>query len=104
MANPNIYKEEPYPIESTQITTPIKATSPMSDRFKIEKYEFADGQNKNMNEKVELKNGYVFGKREKPKSGYKYNLFSVLDEAVNTNCASCGNNEIIATKKKSNWE
>ena len=37
------------------------------------------------------------------KSTYKYNLFSSLDEAVNTKCGSFGKNELIAKKPVRPW-
>ncbi len=42
--------------------------------------------------------------QEEPKSKYKYNFFSALDEAVNSKCGSCGANEFIASKPLSSWE
>ena len=43
----------------------------------------------------------------KSKDGYKYNLFSALDEPGNTNCQSgcCHSNEIVASKIEYNtWK
>jgi hypothetical protein len=38
------------------------------------------------------------------KRKYMYNCFSAIDEAVNTQCGSCGSNEIIARKPETSWE
>lgn len=42
--------------------------------------------------------------KNEPKKTYRYNLFSGLDEAVNTKCASFGKNELIASKPTQAWE
>jgi hypothetical protein len=35
---------------------------------------------------------------------YKYNIFNVLDDPINSNCANgCGKNTIIAPRIKKRW-
>lgn len=38
-------------------------------------------------------------------SDYKYNLFNLLDDPINTKCSAglCHKNEIIATRVKKRW-